>query len=88
MEDNKLEINCKHGKGIASVICCHQLNAVSPVGFIENSSDPHDLQGWCYACEYLFLQEGEMTQKFRKFNNPRMVCEKCYAEFKSIHSVD
>jgi hypothetical protein len=61
MEDNKLEIACKHGTGIASVICCHQLNSVDPVGFIENSSELDDLQAWCYACEYFFQQQGDMT---------------------------
>ena len=59
MDDNKLEIDCRHGKGIASIICCHQLNSVDPVGFIENSFDPDDLQAWCYACEYLYEQEGD-----------------------------
>jgi hypothetical protein len=25
-------------------------NTNLPLGFIENSSDQNDLQGWCYAC--------------------------------------
>jgi len=77
MEDNKLEINCSHGKGITSVVCSHHIDSIQPVGFIENSSDPNDLQGWCYACEYLFQQEGDKTSKFRKFNNAKIVCKKC-----------
>jgi hypothetical protein len=87
MEDSKLEIECRHGKGIASIICCHLLNSIDPVGFIENSSNPDDLQGWCFACEFLFQQEGEKTEEFKQFNNAKVVCEKCYEEFKNVHSV-
>lgn len=87
MENNKLEIDCAHEKGIASLVCCHLLNSVDPVGFIENSSDPNDLQGWCYACEFFFHQEGEMTEEFKKFNCAKVVCEKCYEEIKDAHSV-
>ena len=82
---NRLEIDCSHGKGIACMICCHQLKSPIPVGFIENSSDPDDLQGWCYACEYLYQLEGERTEKFKKFNDARLVCEKCYERYKSLH---
>jgi hypothetical protein len=88
MEDNKLEIDCSHGKGIASVICCHHLSSADPVGFIENSSDPDDLQGWCFACEYLFLQEGERTSKFKEFNRSKMVCHICYEKFKNSHFIE
>lgn len=88
MEENKLKIDCKHGKGIASVICCHQFNSTEPVGFIENCSDPNDLQAWCYACEDFFEQEGDMTEKFKKFSNAKIVCEKCYNDLKALHSID
>jgi hypothetical protein len=44
------------------MICAHQLNSADPIGFVENSSDPDDLQAWCYACEYLYAQEGDWTQ--------------------------
>ena len=87
MEDSKLEIECRHGKGIASIICCHLLNSINPVGFIENSSDPDDLQGWCFACEFFFEQEGEKTEEFKKFNDAKVVCEKCYEEFKNAHTL-
>ena len=87
MEEGRLEINCAHGKETASIICCHLLNSVDTVGFIENSSEPGDLQGWCFACEFLFQQEGDMTQTFRKFCNAKVVCEKCYETFKISHSV-
>lgn len=88
MEDSKLEIACSHGQGIASVICCHLLNSVVPVGFIENSPDPNDLQGWCYACEFLFQQEGKITEKFKKFNNAMVVCENCYEKYKNAHWIN
>ena len=87
MADSRLEIDCAHGKGVASIVCCHLLNSVDPVGFIENNSDPDDLQAWCYACEFLFQQEGEITDEFKTFNNAKVVCEKCYEEFKNAHSV-
>jgi hypothetical protein len=88
MGDNRLEINCQHGPGVASIICTHQLNSVDPVGFIENSSDPDDLQAWCYACEYVYGQEGDRTERFKKFNNARIVCEKCYEKYKNLHSIN
>lgn len=88
MKDNRVEIECEHGKGTASVICCHQLNSVDPVGFIENSSDFDDLQAWCYACEYLFQQEGGKTDRFKRFSNSRIVCEECYEKLKSVHSIE
>ena len=73
MEDGGLEIDCAHGKGIASIVCCHLVNSVDSVGFIENSSDPDDLQAWCYGCEFLFQQEGEITEKFKEFNSAKVV---------------
>ena len=84
-----LEINCEcHGKGISAVVCGHMVkNKGVPVGFIENSSEPSDLQAWCYACEYLFQQEGGMTELFREFNKMVLVCCECYTEIKSHHSV-
>ena len=87
MENSRLEIDCRHGKGIACIVCCHFLNSDDPLGFIENSTDPDDLQAWCYACEFLFQQEGEITEGFKNFSNAKVVCEKCYEEFKNAHSI-
>lgn len=89
MTEQSLEINCEcHGKGISSVVCGHLVkNKGIPVGFIENVSEPTDLQGWCYACEYLFQKEGEMTDLFRSFNHMTVVCNKCYVEIKGVHSI-
>lgn len=88
IDDKKLEINCNRGKGIASIICVHHLTSSHAIRFIENSSDYDDLQGWCFACEYFFKQEGEMTSRFKKFNNAKVVCEKCYKTYKIKHSID
>lgn len=88
MEDNSLKIKCKHGEGIAYVVCAHLNTYEIPVGFIENSSDQNDLQAWCYACEYLFSQEKEMTEKFKDFSNPFLVCDQCYSEIKMRHTID
>ncbi|MFH0933597.1 MAG: hypothetical protein V1879_00150 [Pseudomonadota bacterium] len=82
-------INCDcHGSSVAASVCVHLVkNNGAPVGFIENSSDPNDLQAWCYACEYLFLQEEDKTEKFTKFTQHSLVCSKCYEEIKAFHSI-
>lgn len=69
-----------HGRRVAAVICIHLLEAAERfVGFVENSSDPDDLQAWCDACESLFLEQGGMTATFREFNRMNVVCDFCYA---------
>jgi hypothetical protein len=55
------------------------------VGFVENCSDPDDLQAWCSACEELFLEEGDKTARFRAFNEFAVVCDLCYAKLKERH---
>lgn len=59
----------------------------APAGFIENSSDPNDLQAWCHLCEGKFEQEGGMTDAFREFNGMAIVCVVCYGEAKTRHSI-
>ena len=56
------------------------------VGFVENSSDPTDLQAWCDACERMFVSEGDKTPAFLAFNQMALVCDICYASFKERHS--
>jgi len=56
------------------------------VGFVENSSDPDDLQAWCEACEAFFLQEGSLTEAFKAFIDPAIVCDFCYTLLKEKHS--
>jgi hypothetical protein len=81
-------INCgPHGERVSAVVCKHLLNsAAAPAGFIENSSDPHDLQAWCCRCEEKFEQEGGMTDAFREFNDMAIVCVVCYGEAKFRHA--
>jgi hypothetical protein len=55
------------------------------VGFVENSSDPGDLQAWCQACENLFETEDGLTEAFRAFNDFAVVCDLCYQEMKLRH---
>jgi hypothetical protein len=72
-----------------SVVCRHHVNeADRPLGFVENSSDPDDLQAWCRDCEDLFLQEGELTDVFRRFNGMTVVCDVCYARLRESHGKD
>jgi len=87
MANDELGINCdKHGKGVAATVCCHLVrNNGAPLGFIENSAEPGDLQGWCFACEYFFLQEEDKTERFKMFCNFSVVCEECYGGMKSLH---
>ena len=90
MTEEPLDINCdKHGKGIAAVVCRHLIrNTGQPLGFIENSRVKNDFQAWCFACEYVYEIEGEMTPKFREFCSFSMVCEQCYELRKEHHTVD
>lgn len=83
-----LDIDCdRHGKSIVAVVCTHLLHEkVRPVGFVENSSDPNDLQAWCDECEVLFEKEGDLTDAFCEFNDMRLVCSGCYAVIKELHS--
>lgn len=85
-----LYVDCgQHGNRVASVMCCHLLNTKDKAfGFIENSSEPNDLQAWCYSCEEVFEQEGEMTERFRDFNNASIVCVKCYEYLARFHTID
>lgn len=85
--ENIVDIDCQHGKGVASIVCYHLLDKNHPLGFIENSSDLNDLQGWCYDCEKQFLKEGEMTDMFLKYSNATVVCETCYSELKAYHDI-
>jgi hypothetical protein len=89
MIDEPLLVNCEcHGKSVAASVCGHLVkNNTVPLGFIENSSDPNDLQGWCYACEYVFLQEEDKTEMFRNFTKHSIVCTECYRQIKAFHSV-
>jgi hypothetical protein len=76
-----------HGTAPSSVVCVHLLEARDrAVGFIENSSEPNDLQAWCDACEQLFEREGEMTEAFREFSGIHLVCVFCYATIKERNS--
>ena len=87
-DNDPLLVDCgSHGKRIAAVVCRHMVDEKDrAVGFIENSSEPSDLQAWCDDCENLFLEEGEMTERFRAFNRMSIVCVVCYAEMKERHS--
>jgi hypothetical protein len=87
-DDGPVMIECPcHGKTISAVVCGHLAGPIWPrVGFVENSSDPNDQQAWCDACERMFLDEGEMTERFRAFNDTKLVCSPCYAEIKQRHS--
>ena len=80
-------VDCgKHGQRVSAVVCRHLVKASGErVGFIENSSDPNDLQAWCQKCEIFFEEEGGMTEKFRVFNDMALVCVVCYENSKEYH---
>ena len=90
MAEGALYVDCgTHGKRKSATVCGHFVrNNGQPLGFIENSSDPDDLQAWCYACEYVFSQEEKMTDYFKKFNDMAVVCVDCYQKYKVQHTVD
>ena len=78
---------CNHGNRPAAVVCRHLLTADDRVvGFVENSSDPADLQAWCDACESAFIREGYSTLEFAKFADIVIVCDLCYWEIKARNS--
>ena len=80
-----LTIACRHSiKRRAAVMCAHLLATDEPtIGFVENSSNPDDLQTWCTACETFFIREGEMSDAFKAFNDMKVVCDVCYSERKA-----
>jgi hypothetical protein len=77
-------IDCPHhGKRAAAVICGHMIASKRIVGFVEH--DP--LQAWCDDCEAMYRADGEKTPAFVAFNDRRVVCAKCYAEYKARHTL-
>ncbi len=88
-DDDPLYVDCDiHGRGVAAVVCRHLCNEKTrPLGFVENSSEPGDLQAWCGQCEARFEEEGEMTEAFRAFNDFALVCETCYGDIRARHDV-
>ncbi len=86
-DDKFLSIKCSHGNRPAAVVCGHMLLSTDKVlGFVENSSDPNDLQAWCDDCEQFFLREQELSEEFEKYNDRKIVCDKCYGDIKARHS--
>ena len=76
-----------HGLRVACVVCSHLVQSSDRVlGFVENSSDPNDLQAWCGDCEDVFRREGGMTAAFVEFNDIAVVCDLCYARHKAVHA--
>jgi hypothetical protein len=86
--EQPLTVSCgDHGERIAAIVCGHMLTPTDRIlGFVENKSDPNDLQAWCGDCEGLFLREQEMTEEFRRFNDMTIVCVICYAKLKERHT--
>ena len=73
----------------SAVVCCHLVGETGQVrGFVENCDDPDDRQAWCGRCEELFLEEDEMTERFRAFNDMRLVCEFCYERIRQHHGAE
>jgi hypothetical protein len=71
--------------GPSAVVCGHMHSARDEVvGFVENCSDPTDLQAWCESCENVFLAEGDKTPKFLEYNLA-LECDVCYANLKDRH---
>lgn len=88
-ETEPLMVDCgPHGKRVSAVVCQHLIGPSRvPVGFVENSNDPNDLQAWCHDCEEVFQREDGMTETFRKSYGVSFVCVVCYAEAKARHSL-
>ena len=87
-KEDWLYVDCdRHGRGIAAVVCRHLCNRPEvPQGFVENCAEPGDKQAWCAQCEELFVEEGELTDRFRKFNDFALVCDTCYETIKATQT--
>jgi hypothetical protein len=72
----------------SAIVCGHMIGSDRVLGFVENSTEPDDLQAWCNACEQMFLREQELSEAFREFCNFAVVCDACYARLKKQHSVE
>ena len=88
MSDEPNTIDCDiHGTSPSAIVCGHLLRPTDAIlGFVENSSDPDDLQAWCDACEDLFVREQGLTEAFRQFCDFAVVCTGCYAQLKTLHA--
>ena len=88
-DDVRLTVQCGvHGSRTAAVVCGHMIAPTERcVGFVENRSDPDDLQAWCDDCESFYLREGRLTAAFEEFNDRKIVCEFCYQDFRKRHSI-
>jgi len=88
-ESDRLILKCgTHGERVPTVVCCHLLQVRDEVlGFVENSAQPDDLQAWCMRCEAMFLAEDGLTEAFKRFNDFKIVCDFCYADIRSRHSL-
>jgi len=86
-DDDEGWIDCDcHGRCRSAIVCTHHVDQrEQPAGFVENRSDPDDLQAWCFACERMFVAEGELTESFRRFNDFAVVCVSCYHELRQRH---
>lgn len=84
-----MTVSCgTHGERVSAVVCQHLMQAeIAPLGFVENSNEPNDLQAWCHLCEQEFQKEGDMTDAFRQFNGMAIVCVVCYEIFKVRHTI-
>jgi hypothetical protein len=70
-DEKPMTIDCKvHGTSRSAIVCRHHVHPTdTALGFVENSSDPDDLQAWCDACEEMLLSEGDKTEAFLKSNH-------------------
>lgn len=65
--------------------CGHLLEDTDMVfGFVENASDPDDLQEWCDACEHKFREE--MTPALTKFHRLTVVSQLCNVRIRERHT--
>lgn len=77
-----------HGRQVSAVVCQHLLQEFpAPLGLVENSNDPNDLQAWCHLCEHKYQQQVGLTDAFDAFNDIAIVCTVCYARIKVRHLI-
>ena len=73
-------------------VCTH-INSRTKVGFEEafdtfedmELGDDDDFEAWCDACEKVRLHEDGWNDKSMAFAQIKLVCEKCYFDFKELN---
>ena len=90
-EDRSVECT-RHGKREAAFVCQHLVAGAKgpPLGFHAAAVDPDnrswgDLNGWCDACDDVYILDGGWTKAAKAFTNIKVVCAGCFHDLQARH---